>query len=157
MSNFLKCFYQQKPYSKLNLCLIANTCILKIHIDLCYSNFLQILSNEIFMEAWTCWLYFEIGLMYWSHPFSLRICLNLFLVGTRVWEAVCPKPWVKVLFAPIELDLGALDVGDLVTFFHSVSGSLKNGIELVNGDVFSTFSMHFHLLEISLSRMKGVA
>lgn len=124
----------------------------------------QILSKEIFMEACTFSLYLEIGLMYVSHPFSLRICLTLFLVtGPRYSLLFCwpaPKPWVNVLWAaPIEFDLmpSFHRAGDRVMFFQSSSGSLRNGIELVNCCVFSTRSSTFHLFETSRSKINGVA
>lgn len=125
----------------------------------------QILSKEIFMDACTFSLYFEIGLMYVSQPFSLRICLSLFLVtGPRYsllfdWPPA-PKPWVNVLWAgPIELDLmpSFHRAGDRVMFFQSSSGSLRNGIEFVNCCVFSTRSITFHLFETSRSNTNGVA
>ena len=126
--------------------------------------FAQILSKEIFMEACTFSLYLEIGLMYVSHPFSLRICLTLFLVtGPRYSLLFCwpaPKPCVNVLWAaPIEFDLmpSFHRAGDRVMFFQSSSGSLRNGIEFVYCCVFSTRSITFHLFETSRSKMNGVA
>lgn len=131
-------------------------------ISLVYKYVNQILSNDIFIDPCTYSLYLEIGLIYESHPFSLRTSLSLLLVC--VTELLF-EPLLWTLAAPLLLNPCEyvppwsidLPLGDPTAAFHSAAGALKNGMVLVYIWVETFLPFTLYLFEISRSRMKGVA
>ena len=112
----------------------------------------QIFSNTTFYDEWTFSLKAEIGLMYASHPLSFLNSLILFLTVLSVLlPLVANYPRSRVCFPFLAC---------LTIVLYSTELDRRNGMLLEPSflGMDPTISLaYLYLLEISRSRMKGVA